>query len=145
MTDLNTERVAVGVEAGGRKEVIGKEKGKKEIGYKKSVGFKNVLVSLSGEGEKEEKERRREAKEWANWEGHKVFEWVKDAGQPAQKTRWILTKKGLPAGGGATPGEGGEDGHGFKLKARLCAQGTAHQDAQVGELISESYRFEGCD
>ena len=64
-------------------------------------------------------------KEWESWERHDVFEWVKDEGQRTQRTRWILTKK---------TDENGEQ----KLKARLCAQGTAHQDHQLAQLNTES-------
>ena len=64
-------------------------------------------------------------KEGESWERHDVFEWVKDEGQRTQRTRWILTKK---------TDENGEQ----KLKARLCAQGTAHQDHQLAQLNAGS-------
>ena len=64
-------------------------------------------------------------KEWEEWERHGVFEWVVDAGQKSQRSRWVLTKKE------------NEDGE-VRLKARLCAQGTAKQDEQLEELITES-------
>ena len=72
--------------------------------------------------------------EWENWRRHDVFEWVRDEGQQAQRTRWILTKKDV---GPERDAEGNGAGA-FKFKARLCAQGTARQDPQVGVLVSES-------
>ena len=65
-------------------------------------------------------------KGWEGWQRHEAFERVKDVGQTCQQMRWLLTKKPM------------EDGAGVRLKARLCAQGTARQDKQLAELITES-------
>ena len=44
------------------------------------------------------------SEEWSRWENNGVFEWVPDAGQTAQRTRWILSKKEVKAEGAAMGG-----------------------------------------
>ena len=51
-------------------------------------------------------------KEWEEWERHGVFEWVVDAGQKSQRSRWVLTKKENEGGGGKVKGQAVRTGYG---------------------------------